>query len=138
MKKAVIFLAAGMFLLACLPAFTQENAYPKDAFVKSVPITKVWVHPLGYEVVYFKSNMQPVTIYVPLKWFDYKVGKAEIVYGNNRAYPYFSIFWVDGKFQYIRLYVLDYTTSPTWGVDDGTKTDLTGKFNIQELSTLEF
>ena len=134
MKRAVFFLAAVLLLLACLPAFSQQQQqpYPKDAFVKTVHIEKIWVHPLGYEVVYFMSTYQMGTMFVPVAWFRGGVNaKAELIYGNSPEYPYFSIFWIDGKFDHVRLYVLENYSSRTWDVIDPS-VDLTARFNVQE------
>ena len=42
------------------------------------------------------------------------------------------IFWVDGKFDHINLYVLDSYNSLTWGVLSQA-TDLTSKFDVQDV-----
>jgi hypothetical protein len=131
MKKAIVFLAAGLLLFACLPAFSQENAYPKDAYAKTVPIAKIWVHPLGYMVVYFKGALELGEMFVPLTWFNNgPAGKAELVWGNEPGYPYFSLFWVDGKFDHVSLHVVDSLNSLTWGTLEASL-DLKDKFDVQ-------
>ena len=107
MKKAVVLLSAGLFLLASFFAFSQQQANPKDAYVKTVHIVKIWVSSLGYKVTFVNSYQQLQDIYVPITWFNNgPTSKAELVWGNSTAYPYFSIFWVDGSFDHITLYVL--------------------------------
>jgi hypothetical protein len=82
---------------------------------------------------FYTSKSQVGEIYVPLTWFNKGIdSKAEIVYGNERSYPYASIFWVDGKFDHIKIYALNYYESPTWGVLE-TVTDRTAKFNVEEV-----
>jgi hypothetical protein len=75
MKKAVILFAAGLLLLASLPAFSQaatqpqvpaatattqapgaQNAYPKDIYYKTVALLKVWLHPLGYKLQFLTAT----------------------------------------------------------------------------------
>jgi len=132
MKKALVSLIAAMLLLACLPAFSQQpRAEVKDAYAKTVPIVKIYTHYLGYRVVYLKSNYELGEMYVPLTWFYAAVPKAQIVWGNTREYPYFSLFWVDGKFDYVRLYLKDNPRDSTWGVLD-TREDLSANFNVQD------
>jgi len=137
MKKAIVFLAAGLLLLACLPAFSQEKDYPKDAYSKTVPIAKIWLHPLGYKVVFFKSTMELGELYLPLNWFvNGPTGKADLVYGNEPGYPYFSMFWVDGKFDHITLHVMSTFNDLSWGEIEAAN-DLKDKFEVKELP-LEF
>jgi hypothetical protein len=134
MKKAVILFAAGLFLLASLPAFSQaQTTYPKDAYAKTIPLLKVWVHDLGYKLQFFNSNSQVADIYVPLTWFNKgALSKADIVYANEKGFPYCTIVWVDGVFDHITLYVLNDFRSQTWGVLN-VPGDLSAQFNVQEV-----
>jgi hypothetical protein len=139
MKKALCAAVVGLFLAASLPLFAQAttttttSTNPKEAYNKVVPLLKVWMHPLGYVLQFYTSKSQVAEIYVPLTWFNKGIeSKADIVYGNERSYPYASIFWVDGKFDHIKIYALDYYNSPTWGVME-TVTDRSAKFNVEEV-----
>jgi hypothetical protein len=134
MKKAVIALALGFFLLACLPAFSQaENKYPTDVFVKNVRIMRIMLHQLGYKIQFWTSKSKIGEIYVPMAWFNKgPESKADIEYSNDPAYPYFSIFWADGAFDHIQIHVLNDFHSPTWGILE-SKDDLTGLFDIKDL-----
>jgi hypothetical protein len=134
MKKRGMICIAIVLLLAGLPVFAQESSgAAKDAYVKSVPLIKVWIHQLGYVLQFWNSHSQIQEIYVPLTWFNRgPASKADIVYGNDRSYPYCSIFWVDGKFDHLRLYVFSDYNSPTWGVM-GATTDMDKSFDVQDI-----
>lgn len=133
MKRAGIVLAAALLVLAGLPAFSQEQNYPKDAYYKAMPIIKIWSHQLGYMLQFWSSKSTVNEIYVPLTWFNKGPdSKADIFYGNEKHYPYFAIFWVDGKFDHIRIYALNDFNSLTWGVLE-TAADLSSKFNVQDV-----
>ena len=133
MKRAGIFIVVGLLLCVGLPAFSQAQNYPKDAYVKTVPLMKVWMNQLGYVLQFFSSKSQVANIYVPITWFNKgSDSKADIIYGNDRSYPYCSIFWVDGKFDHIKIFVLNNYSSTTWGVV-GTGLDMTSNFNVQEV-----
>jgi hypothetical protein len=111
MKRAVpIFL----LLLVLGAAFGQEQ--DANVYVKSVPILKILTSSAGYKILYVKSDMQVGEIYLPLSWFGKAGGKAEIVFGRDPSYPYFSVFYRDGKFDFIRLYVLDNVGDVSWGI----------------------
>jgi hypothetical protein len=146
MKKAGFVLIAGLLLMSSLPLFAQQagtaastttatsaNTNPQDAYYKVVPIVKVWMHQLGYKVQFWTSKSQIGDIYIPLTWFNQgPLSKADIIYGNQPGYPYLSIVWVDGKFDHVKLYVLDNFNSLTWGVLSQA-TDLTAQFNVQDV-----
>jgi hypothetical protein len=132
MKKPLVALFALLFVLACLPSFGQATqGYAKDAYYKTVRIVKIWSTMLGYKIVYFTSKSQIAEFYVPATWFNKgPASKADLIYGNDPSYPYFSIFWIDGKFDHMRIHVLDDFKSATWGVLKST--DETAKlFDVQ-------
>ena|SRR4030042_189860 len=110
MKRAI----ACLFLLMLgFLAFGQEMP---DVYVVTVPILKILSHPEGYKVLYMRSDMQVDELYIPHRWLSKSGGKAEIVFGREPSYPYFSAFYRDGKFDFIRLYVFDDVKDLTWGI----------------------
>ncbi len=135
MKKIMLFFAVLLALSGIVSAETETS----DLYAKSVPISKVYIHQLGFRVVYMKSNSQMAVFYVPQTWFETaavtgSAPKAEVVYGNEDAYPYFSIFWKDGKFDHIRLYLKSNLNDPSWGEISSDWGDLTDKFKVDTLS----
>lgn len=104
-----------------------------DLYCKTIPITKVYSMAEGYRIIYQKNNMKFGVFHVPIEWFQGTAEKGEIVYGDDPAFPYFSIFWLNGEFSHIRLYLQrDYRHS-SWGeVDDPEKYQ--DKFNIETLT----
>jgi len=146
MNRAVAFLFAGVLLLAGTSAFAQSQAaqppqppstqsgYPKEAYVKNIPVFKILVHPLGYKILYWKSDMTIGAMYVPLTWFRGGLAAtAFITYGSTADRPYVSISWVDGKFDHITINAQSDMMGPTWGQLDSTL-NLTAQFNLQEPS----
>jgi hypothetical protein len=134
MKKALVLLAAGIFLLACLPVFSQaQSADPTDVYVKTVHIVKIWMHQLGYKIQFFNSHSRVADIYVPLAWFNKgRESKADLVYGRGAEYPYFSIYWVDNKFDHIMIYATDNYHDTSWGVYEPS-TDVSKQFDVQDI-----
>jgi hypothetical protein len=133
MKKAFMAAAVAVLLLAGTPLFAQSQGYATTAYYKAVPILKIWMHPLGYLVQFYSSKLKVQQIYVPFTWFNQGVNsKAQIVYGSDNAYPYVSIYWVDGKFDHLTLYVRSDYTSSTWGVLEAA-TDRSSQFNVQDV-----
>ena len=110
MKRAI----ACLLLLALgILAFGQEQP---DVYVVTVPIQKILSHPEGYKVIYMRSDMQADVFYIPHRWLSKTGGKAEIVFGDDPSFPYFSVFYRDGKFDYVRLYVIDDVKDLSWGI----------------------
>jgi len=132
MKRAGLMLAAGLLLVASLPSFAQEKTTnPKDAYYKAVAIEKIWMHPLGYVVQYWTSKSQIATAYVPFTWFNQGVNsKADLIYGSGPGFPYMVVYWVDGKFDHLRLQVRENTSDLSWGVASQAA-GLDSKFDVQ-------
>jgi hypothetical protein len=120
-----------LVVLACSAAFAQQND-ARDVYVKSVRIARVYPHGLGYRILYFKSTMEYAEMYVPTTWFSFSGGgKANVIWGNSAEYPYFSIYYVGGKFDRILLYLHSNMHDVTWGtLPPGM--DLSSQFNVQE------
>ena len=110
MKRAI---ACALLLMLAVAVFGQEQP---QVYVKSVPILKIFSHPEGYKILYMKSDMKVGELYVPHRWLSKSGGRAEIVYGKDSSYPYFSVFYRDGKFDFIRLYVIEDVHDLTWGI----------------------
>jgi len=130
MKRALpwVLIALSLVFSGTLAAQQKE----KGVFVKTIPIVKVFGHNYGYKVIFQKSDMSLGEFYVPTSWFV-AGGKGEIIYGDNTSLPYFSIFWIDGKFSHIRLYVPRNMDHPTWGILSDSE-GLQQKFQVEELS----
>jgi hypothetical protein len=111
MKRAIACFA---LLALGILAFGQEQP---GVYVVSAPILKILSHPEGYKVLYMRnSDMKVDEFYVPHRWLSKSGGKAEIVFGSDPSYPYFSIFYKDGKFDFIRLYVMENIQDLSWGI----------------------
>ncbi|MEW5816178.1 MAG: hypothetical protein AB1798_12385 [Spirochaetota bacterium] len=128
MKKRII-LSLILFLFLAVVLMAEESTM----FVKTLPITKVYLMKKGYRVVYIKSDMNLGVIHVPMAWFQNAGGKAEAVWGTDTSYPYFSIFYKEGKFDHIRLYLHRDRKHSSWGMmnptpetDKGFETDTLG------------
>ena len=132
MKKLILLIAI-FTLFASTGAFTETSGY----YVKTVPVIRVYNHALGYRVVYMKSDLTLHVIYLPKEWFKVlaqtgKEPKAELISGRDSSYPYFSVFWEDGEFSHIRLYLQNDLMHSSWG-DLDSSMDLTEKFKVETL-----
>jgi hypothetical protein len=112
MKRTMPLLVLMLLLLGSLAAGAQ--AQEPDMFVKTVPIMKILNHALGYKILYLKSSMEVGEFYVPHTWFK-AGGKAALILGDSPAFPYFSVFYKDGQFDHIKLYVKRSIQDMSWG-----------------------
>jgi len=120
-----------LLVLVSSAVFAQQSAERK-VYVKTVPIAKVYPHALGYRILYFKSTLEYGEMYVPGSWFKFDgAGRGAVVWGNTQEYPYLAIYYADGKFDRIVLYLHENMKHITWGsLPPGI--DLAAQFNVQE------
>lgn len=142
MKKLLTLLMFALFLTGLVSA-SESPMYAKVVFIQ-----KITSHEKGYKVVYYSAHGDLKVIYVPLEWF-YKVNadyltsdgfvKAEIYRGNGPSYPFMQIFWKDGKFHHLRLFVRDSYADRSWGVvRDADNATLGSKFDPSKPLDLQF
>lgn len=114
MKRAlaVLFMVSLFFVTTLLFGITVDD---KELYVRTFHISKILSHHYGYKVYYVKGDLEIGTFYIPIEWFVTD-GKGAIVWGDAPYYPYCSIFWKDGKFDHIKLYLQTSFAHPTWGV----------------------
>ncbi|MBI9102030.1 MAG: hypothetical protein JEY99_06405 [Spirochaetales bacterium] len=132
MKKTIIILLVLAGLTFGLVAENMES----NLYYKSYPISLINPSTEGYRIVYMKSNMDYHVFYCPMEWFIGAASKGDILYGEGAAYPYFTVYWEDGKFSHIKLYLHKNRTDSTWG-DFPEGRDYSEKFNVEE-PLLEF
>ncbi len=128
MKKTTLLTVLLIFTATILFADTTES----DLYYKSRPITKIYVTQYGYRIVYQLSDLKLADFYVPMSWFDPTVGKAILITGDSTSYPYFSIFWKNDKFDFIKIYVRSNTSDPSWGSTYGNVDP--SKYNVTTLN----
>jgi len=135
MKKLVIVL---IFFAIISPVFAQSNSGDdSNMYVLNVAIEKIYPSSMGYVIQYQKSSSVNLgTVGIPNEWFmgaksgdsqseaisapagfQYvAAGKAEIIrLPSGVNWPSMSVFYVNGKFSHVRLYVHRYKGHQTWG-----------------------
>jgi hypothetical protein len=116
MKKLIVVL---IFMAVISPVFAQNNTRDTsgEMYYHNVQIEKIYMSGPGYVVQYRKGVNEIGTIGVPYEWFTSADGNAEIMKlppGTN--WPSMSVFYKDGSFNYIRLYVHRSKGHPTWSI----------------------
>ncbi len=134
MKRIVIVLVLIAFVGAFLAADTSAF-YPVR-----LDIVKVYTHADGYRVLFLSGYAGVNEFYLPGKWFritkDSSGGllppKAEMVRGHDPSFPYMVLFYKDGKFDHLRIFVQDALSDPMWAVL--TPSEGSGKFTADDLN----
>ncbi|MCL2557260.1 MAG: hypothetical protein FWE09_02150 [Treponema sp.] len=127
MKKIAIlsFVVVSLTVPPSLLAQSQEiNA---DLGAISVQVERIWAHRLGYVVQYRLPRNRTAMVYLPAGWFVTGDSRAEMIaLPPGGSVPSMSVFFNDGEFTHLRLYVHRMHAHGTWGfipstanVDDG-------------------
>jgi hypothetical protein len=136
MKKTIIVL----FILAVIsPVFAQSNSGNEaNMYVINVDIEKIYPSSMGYIVQYQKkSGIGIGTVGIPNEWFT-AAGKAEYLslpHGVN--WPSMSVFFNNGEFSHVRLYVHWFKGHQTWG-NIPLGVDITRHFKSTDTLDVEF
>jgi hypothetical protein len=118
-------LALFSVLLACVlaPLAAQDaaaNGSDSDLYVVQVPIERIYPHPKGFVVEYRKSPHANKRVFIPITWFDRAVTPSEplkgelLLMGPGTVWPHMTLYYKDGKFDHVRLYVRSEIGHSTW------------------------
>jgi len=140
LRFVLVAFAACMFVM---PVLAQDTAQSEDTdkwsdlYYVNVPIEKIYPHSLGYMVLYRKNGVDLGRAYLPMEWFTEAGGKGELIrMGPGKTWPYMSIFYEEGQFSHVRLFVRAERSHTSWGMlSSGSQID--DKFAVEELD-LEF
>lgn len=127
--KRIAILVILVAVIACALAADSSAFYPVR-----IDVVKVYSHADGFRVIYRKGTADVASVYLPARWFV-SGGKAELVRAHDPSFPFMTVFYKDGKFDHLRLYVLADQKDQTWGIL--SPSDGAGKFDSDDLK-LEF
>ena len=116
MKKLIIVL---IFLALISPVFGQNNSSNngESLYYVNVPVERVYASSEGYIVQYRTGSGAVIsTIGIPMTWFTEASGCAELLKLPAAAdWPTMSVFYENGQFSHVRLYVHRVKSHVTWG-----------------------
>ncbi|MDR2793007.1 MAG: hypothetical protein LBB61_04995 [Treponema sp.] len=145
MKKSFFVILVSM-AFAILPLFAQDAEDPdsNDFYYVKVPIAKIYPYSKGYVVTYNVGTYgtELDTVYLPASWFSTKESKGFIInLKGTPVLPNLTVYYRNGAFDHVRLYVRENRSDPTWGymplqtnIDDRFEnvTDISLKFGRRE------
>lgn len=110
-----IFLFA--LVLSVLPAAAQNISADKesDYYYVNTTIEKIFPYRKGYVVQYRRSLTTFGRVYLPVEWFTDAASKGELIrLSPGKEWPSLTIYYKDGEFSHVRLYVRP-NTHESWG-----------------------
>jgi hypothetical protein len=121
-KKAKIFLLVfiGFIALTVLPVTAQNQGggggYSSELYYVNVPVEKIFIYKKGYVVLFQQGSLSLGQAYIPYEWFRIDSRKAELIdLPDGKTWPSMTIFYREGKFSLVRLYVSKRTSHESWG-----------------------
>jgi hypothetical protein len=123
MKKLVFTAFFVVFLAVGTTVFAQTETRPNpiddkvsEFYYVNVSVEKVYPYSKGYIVMYRKGYGQFGRVYLPASWFIDASSKGEIItLPQGQAWPSLTVYYRNGQFSFVRLYVHRWANHPTWG-----------------------
>jgi hypothetical protein len=114
MRKLFFAVLLGLVLSMTQSLYAQDRQESEYYYV-SIPIEKIYIHNSGYMVTYMQG-FHLVRTFIPHDWFTDPAGKADLItLGTGRAWPNLTIYYRNGEFSHVRLYVRRDRSHQTWG-----------------------
>jgi len=118
MKKFVFAAIFVVTLAVGLPVFAQNQRDERDSeyYYVNITLEKIFPYRRGYIVQYRKGFFQYGRAYLPAEWFTDADSKGEVIgLPPGKAWPSMTVFYKDGVFTHVRLYVHRVPTHDSWG-----------------------
>ena len=119
MKKLIVTIVLLSICAAGLPVFAQNISEDNQSeyYYVNIPVEMVYLYRAGYVIRYRKTDKKLATLYIPHEWFTAAAGKGELIsLPQGNEWPSLTVFYKDGKFSHVRLYVHRSSGHSTWGV----------------------
>ena len=118
MKKLIITLLFLTVLAAGISLFAQTIApeHSSEFYYVNVHLEKVYPTRFGYILMYRKGVNDLGRVVVPNEWFTRAGSLSELItLPKGPSWPSLTVFYKDGEFSHLRLYVHSSRAHTTWG-----------------------
>jgi len=133
LKKRILIVAIMIVIVAGLSVAQEEQETNESKlFVHTVYLNQVFRHRLGFKVTYTAENLDYKQVYIPTSWFTQAAGKGQLVETPSKSAPYMDVYYENGEFSHVRLFVRDNPFHITWGRLEG-EPNAEEKFNRDTL-----
>ena len=123
MKKIMFAVLLVTICSIGVPLLAQSSSerIESDFYYVNISLEKIWPYRRGYIVQYRRGLFGHGRTYLPAEWFSSSatgggVPKGEILtLPSGVSWPSMSVFYREGEFSHVRLYVHRMHTHHTWG-----------------------
>ncbi|MDR2398119.1 MAG: hypothetical protein LBD74_05090 [Spirochaetaceae bacterium] len=128
MKKFFLSVVFCLAVATVMPVLAQEGesgSGENPYFYVNVPIERVYAYKKGYVVAYRTGVLVPGLdyLYLPLEWFEDGPRATEssppkgevLLLGPGKSWPYLTVYYKDGAFSHVRLYIRRERNHESWG-----------------------
>ena len=119
MKRLVVAVVFAILIAAGSPVFAQNipTGSESEFYYLRVSLEKIWPYRRGYVVQYRRGLYHTGRAYLPAEWFTNAASQGEIIIlPAGTAWPSLTVYYRNGEFSHVRLYVHRMYTHQTWGV----------------------
>jgi hypothetical protein len=119
MKKLLFVVVFFAVFAAGIPVFAQvdHKGQESEYYYINISLEKIWPYRLGYVVQYRKGVSNFARAYLPGEWFHTTGGTGDIVkLPKGQAWPSMTVYYKNGEFAHVRLYVHPWHSHWSWGV----------------------
>lgn len=127
--------ALGIFALLFILSTASVMAQEEDGsqyYVKSLVITQVALGSNGYKVTYLNGRGRLHNVYLPLEWFGGSAGKGERIDTWASSAPFMQVYYLDGSFSHVRLFLIPSFDHVTWTAMD-SEDDTESNFSSEDI-----
>jgi hypothetical protein len=124
MKKLFLLSAICIAFVTVAPIIAQDEGGGSSYYYVNVPIERIYPYRKGYVIDYPTSAVLGIArTYIPLEWFEDgprketgEVPRGEIILlGSGKSWPYLTVYYKDGAFSHVRIYVRKERSHESWG-----------------------
>jgi hypothetical protein len=123
-----------ILLLVVVASAAFGQIVESDYFVRTIYLNEVLTHQAGFKVNYTAADYSRVEVYIPNDWFTTAAGKAEMIYTHSGSAPYMDVYYNQGEFSHVRLYVKQDRNHLSWGRLEGQ--DVSARFDKETIGNL--
>jgi len=117
MKKIIFLLIIMVTLCQGASLFAQESRWKESEYYYiNVPIEKIYVHRLGFMVIYRRAGIGMARTFLPAEWFIGSAGKGDMIgIRGGTEWPSMSVYYHNGEFSHLKLRIRSNRSHSTWG-----------------------
>ena len=112
MKRLILAMFVVLLILSAT-ASAQEASRP---FVRTFYLDALFEHREGWMVTYRTGDLRLAETYIPAEWFMTAGGRGEMIYTHSANAPYMDVYWLNGEFSHVRLFVPVNRNHSAWRV----------------------